>query len=80
MRTLVSSLIGTFLGALLAAVLLRATVAVVRWTVEPVMAVEHWVIYVGILIGAGFGSVSGAMVGLVGVITKAGHERVQRSP
>src|SRR5262245_43622928 len=46
-RTIVCSLIGTLLGALLAGVLLRVTVAVVRWTVEPVMAVEHWVFYVG---------------------------------
>jgi hypothetical protein len=67
-------------GALLAAVLLRATVAVVRWTVEPAMAVEHWVIYLGVLMGAGFGSLSGAVAGLAGVVARAAHERNQRSP
>jgi hypothetical protein len=68
------------LGALLAGVLLRATVAVVRWTVEPAMAVEHWVFYVGVLMGAGFGSVSGAVTGLAGVVARAARERQQRVP
>lgn len=67
-RTVIGSLIGTLLGAVLAAVLLRATVAVVRLTLEPQMAVEHWVIYVGVLLGAGFGSLSGAVAGLAGVL------------
>ncbi len=79
LRTLVSSFVGMLLGALLAAVLLRGTVAVVRWTVEPLMAVEHWVIYVGILLGAGFGAVSGAVVGLAGVVVRTIRERPQRS-
>jgi hypothetical protein len=73
LKALIASLLGALLGALVAAVLLRATVGVVRLTLEPVMAVEHWVIYLGVLLGAGFGSVSGAVAGLAGVVARR-HE------
>ena len=71
LRTFGCSLLGSLLGALLAAIVLRATVAVVRLTIEPEMAVEHWVIYLSVVLGAGFGSLSGAVVGLACVVTKS---------
>jgi hypothetical protein len=70
LRTAIASLIGLPAGALLFALLLRLTVWIVRAGSDPPLAVEHDVIYLGVLLGAGFGAVAGALVGLAGTLAR----------
>jgi hypothetical protein len=55
-------LIGALLGVLATALLLLVTRRVLMWMTEPrVFEVEHSVIYVSVILGAGFGGVCGAL-------------------
>jgi hypothetical protein len=80
LRTLVGALVGLVSGGVLAALLLRLAVAVVRWLLEPPLRVEHWVIYLSLILGAGFGALSGALAGLAGAITAALRESPRATP
>jgi hypothetical protein len=74
-RTTVGAALGTLAGVLAAALLLLATRQVLRWATAPkIFEMEHSVIYTGVLLGAGFGAVSGALAGLAGVLGRAPRE------
>jgi hypothetical protein len=76
LRTILLALAGLAAGVLVAAGLLGATAAVLRWQTEPlVFKVKHDVIYLGILLGAGFGAVTGAVAGLAHVLDRAWRQR-----
>jgi hypothetical protein len=79
-KTLVGALAGLLGGAILAPLLLRVAVTVVRWLQEPVLRVEDWVIYVSVVVGAGAGAVTGALVGLSGAVVAALRERHPSTP
>jgi hypothetical protein len=75
-RTALGAVLGLLAGVAAAAGLLYATRQALRWATAPkIFEMEHWVIYVGVLLGAGFGAVSGALAGLAGVLGRAGRER-----
>jgi hypothetical protein len=76
LRTLVSTLAGMLVGVGLTAGLLRLTWSVVGGIKSPrVFEVEPSVIYQTVVLGAGFGSVCGALVGLAGVIARVLRDR-----
>ena len=63
-RTLLGVLCGLFLGVACAAGLLVGTNVVLAWMTAPQrFAIEHGVVYLGIILGAGFGALAGGMVG-----------------
>jgi hypothetical protein len=75
-RTALGAALGVLLGVLVAAGLLLATRQVLRWATAPkIFAMEHGVIYIGVLLGAGFGAVSGALAGLASTLVRAVRER-----
>jgi hypothetical protein len=66
-RTLLGILCGLFVGVACAAGLLAGTNAVLAWLTAPTrFAIEHGVVYLGVILGAGFGAVAGGMVGVAG--------------
>ena len=74
-KALVSTLVGLVAGVALTAGLLRGTNAVVNRLKAPkVFEMEPNTIYVSVVLGAGFGAVSGALVGLAGAVARAGRE------
>jgi hypothetical protein len=76
-----AALLGAVAGTLAAAGLLRLGLAVVRQMTAPkVFEMEHWVIYVGLLLGAGFGAVSGALTGLAGTLSRGLRPRPTAPP
>ena len=63
-RTLLGILCGIALGVACAAGLLAGTNAFLAWLTAPTrLAIEHGVVYLGIILGAGFGALAGGMVG-----------------
>ena len=63
-RTLLGILCGLVLGVACSAGLLAATNAFLAWMTAPTrFAIEHGVVYLGVILGAGFGAVAGGMVG-----------------
>ena len=75
-RTLVSALAGMLVGVGLTAGLLRLNWSVVGWIKSPrVFEVEPSVIHQAVVLGAGFGGVCGALVGLAGVIARGLRDR-----
>jgi hypothetical protein len=68
-RSTLTALAGTFLGAALAALLVWLTSLVLAWrTASETFKIDHWVIYLCVVLGAGFGGVAGAVVGVSGRI------------
>ncbi len=64
-RTAIGIFCGLILGVALAAGLLAGTNAVLAWMTAPKrFAIEHTVVYQGVILGAGFGALAGALVGL----------------
>jgi hypothetical protein len=64
-RTLLGILCGLIAGVVCAAGLLAGTNAVLAWMTAPKrFAVEHGVVYLGVILGAGFGAVAGGLVGV----------------
>ena len=53
-------LAGAVVGAMLAAALLAATNRVLALLVTPMQSIEHWVVYLSVVLGAGFGAVAAA--------------------
>ena len=66
-RTMLGVLCGSLLGVACAAGLLVGTNAVLAWLTAPQrFAVEHGVVYLGVILGAGFGALAGGLVGVAG--------------
>ena len=64
-RTLLGVVCGLVCGVACAAGLLAGTNAVLAWLTAPQrFAVEHGVVYLGVILGAGFGAVAGGIVGM----------------
>jgi hypothetical protein len=79
-RTLLCALAGLFAGVALTSVLLRTALAVMRWVTAPkIFEMEHGVIYQGLILGAGFGAVTGALVGLAGVVYRSTSDASPKS-
>ncbi len=71
LRTTLLTFAGALAGIAVVAVILCATNLVVRWMTAPkVFEIEHGVIYLTVVLGAGFGAVCGALIGTVGVIER----------
>ena len=63
-RTFMGILCGLILGVACAAGLLAGTNAVLAWLTAPKrFAIEHGVVYIGVILGAGFGALAGGMLG-----------------
>jgi hypothetical protein len=75
-KVIYTAILGMIAGDILAMILLGGAVVVLRaGPNEPALALEHWVIYFSLILGAGFGSVCGALAGLAGALIEAqqGH-------
>lgn len=71
LRTALGSVVGMLLGVGCTALILFATNQVVAWMTAPVrFEIEYGVIYLTVILGAGFGSVCGAMVGLASAVLR----------
>jgi hypothetical protein len=82
-RTILLTLAGLLLGIGLVVVILLATNRVIRWITAPkIFEIEYGVLYLTVVLGAGFGAVCGALVGLAGVISRILRDRppTSRSP
>ena len=73
-KAVVGALVGLVAGVAVTAGLLRGTNAVVNRLKGKVLEMEPGTIYVSVVLGAGFGAVSGALVGLAGAVARAGRE------
>jgi hypothetical protein len=75
-RATVGALVGLLLGATAAPALVwLATLWLNAQPNKPTFLVDHWVIYLTLVLGAGFGALSGAVIGLAGAITVALRRR-----
>jgi hypothetical protein len=75
-RTAVAALVGTLAGLVVAALVLRLAWSFLAWRTAPrVFEVEHGVIYLTLVLGAGFGAVCGALAGLAGALLRGWRER-----
>jgi len=57
---MIRCLIGAFAGVAFTAALLLATREVLAWATSPTQSLEHWTIYLSMVLGAGFGAMCGA--------------------
>lgn len=72
LRATLGCLLGTLLGAAVASGLLVGCHYVLREITAPrVFAVEHNAVYLGVILGAGFGAVAGTLIGLAGCLITA---------
>jgi hypothetical protein len=70
-RTLIGVACGLNLGVACAAGLLVGTNAVLASLTAPRrFEVEHWVVYLGVILGAGFGAVAGGLVGVASALVR----------
>jgi hypothetical protein len=75
-RTAVGALVGTLAGLAVAALILRTAWSFLAWRTAPrLFEVEHGVIYLALVLGAGFGALCGALAGLAGAVLRAWRER-----
>jgi hypothetical protein len=75
-RATVAALVGLLAGATLAAALVWLAMHWLRGQTAPKSyEVEHWVVYVTLVVGAGLGAVSGAVIGLAGAVSAALRRR-----
>lgn len=86
-RTGLLALMGCVAGVGLTAGLLAATAEYLRQQTAPrVFQMDHGVVYLSVVLGAGFGAVTGAMIGLAGCVTRsrqtspAPEDAKQRTP
>lgn len=64
LRATLTAVAGAISGAALAALLLWLTSLALAWRTAPeTFRIEHGVIYVSVVLGAGFGAVAGALIG-----------------
>jgi NhaP-type Na+/H+ or K+/H+ antiporter len=76
-RTALGALVGWLVGVGLTVLLLWATDRVIRQMTAPrVFEIEYRTIYLALVLGAGFGALSGAVAGLAGVVQR----RLERPP
>jgi len=70
-RPLLGAVLGLLIGVGLTAILLRGTyLAVARMTQPQLYEIDKWVYYVTMVVGAGFGSLCGTLIGLTGAILR----------
>jgi hypothetical protein len=74
-RVLLGCLAGLLLGVMCVAWLLPVCVWVVRLMGAPSLQVEHWVYYIGVILGAAAGAVCGALAGSTSAVVRALRER-----
>jgi hypothetical protein len=68
-RSLVTAVLGALAGFVLALLLFWSGPWIVGWLKGPPrLEVEAWVFYVTAICGAGFGAVTGVLIGVVGVL------------
>ena len=78
MRTSLGILFGLILGVACAAGLLVGTNAVLAWMTEPKrFAIEHSAVYIGVILGAGFGALAGGLFGLTSAWLRRHESRPQ---
>jgi hypothetical protein len=71
-KALLGAVLGVVCGAVASVVLLAAGPWLLRWIQGgPRFAVEHWVYYIGFILGAGLGGLIGALVGATGALLHA---------
>jgi hypothetical protein len=71
-RAVLGTLIGLLLGAILAPVLVwLAWLWLHRQSDSQIFLIEHWVIYLIVVLGGGFGALAGALIGLAGTLKAA---------
>lgn len=71
LRTVVMALVGAVMGTLWGALLLWLTSRVLAWHTAPqVFLIEPSTIYLCLTLAGGFGSLTGALVGVAGVLGK----------
>jgi hypothetical protein len=69
LRTALSAATGVLVGVGLAVLTLCVTSGVLaRMTAPKTFEVEHWVVYLSVVLGAGFGGLCGALAGVVGAV------------
>jgi hypothetical protein len=79
-KAVVGAVVGLLAGVAVTAGLLRGTNVVVNRLKGKVFEMEPGTIYVSVVLGAGFGAVSGALAGLAGAVARAGRERSTAPP
>jgi hypothetical protein len=60
-RAVLGAVVGMLAGVLAVALLLPAAAWAVRLLLEPPMHMERWVIFVSLVLGAGFGALCGTI-------------------
>jgi hypothetical protein len=60
-RAVLGAVVGMLAGILAVSLLLPAAAWVVRLLLDPPMLMERWVIFVSLVLGAGFGAVCGTL-------------------
>ncbi len=72
LRTLACAGLGWVVGAGLTAGLLWVVREILRWQTAPrTFEIEHAVIYLAVVMGAGFGALCGALAGLAGLLARS---------
>jgi hypothetical protein len=80
-RATLAALAGLLLGAAAAPSLVwLASLWLNAQPSAPVMLVDRWVIYLTLVLGAGFGALTGAVVGMAGAVAAALRRREADSP
>jgi hypothetical protein len=76
LRTALGALAGTLAGLGMAVLILGVAWWVNTWRTAPrVFEMEHWAIYLSLILGAGFGAVCGALAGLASAVLRTWRER-----
>jgi hypothetical protein len=68
---ILGSLLGLLAGVACVAGLLPASIWVVRLMQSPILQVEQWVYYVGVILGAAAGALCGALAGTTAAVVRA---------
>ncbi len=77
-RTTLLTIAGALAGIAIVVAILFVTNLVIRWITAPrVFEIEYGVLYLTVILGAGFGAVCGALIGVAGVIERIPRERMR---
>jgi hypothetical protein len=75
-RTTLGALGGMIAGVGVTALLLTLTRIILAWKTAPqVFEIEHGVVYLAVILGGGFGGLSGALAGLAGILLRTARQR-----
>ena len=64
LRATLTALTGAVVGLVFTSVLLWLTSVGINWGKSQTLQIDHWVIYLCMTLGAGFGALAGASIGL----------------